>query len=76
MKCPNCGNSVEPNDAFCGECGQKLERHAQAVNNAEKEISQAQSQDSEPSHRTSRNEQSVAQQTTSKENQHLSLIHI
>lgn len=71
MKCPNCGNSVEPNDAFCGECGQKLERHAQSVNNAEKEISQAQSQDSEPSHATSKSEQSVAQQTTSNENQHL-----
>ena len=25
MQCPNCGSQVEPNDAFCGECGQKLE---------------------------------------------------
>ncbi|MCU5745414.1 zinc-ribbon domain-containing protein [Staphylococcus sp. SQ8-PEA] len=24
MQCPNCGNSVESNDLFCGECGTKL----------------------------------------------------
>ncbi|EHJ07564.1 zinc ribbon domain-containing protein [Staphylococcus simiae] len=24
MKCPNCGQPVSPDDAFCGECGTKL----------------------------------------------------
>ena len=53
MQCPNCGSQVEPNDAFCGECGQKLEKHAQVVNDAEKDISKAQSHQSETSFTTS-----------------------
>lgn len=41
MKCPNCGNPVEPNDAFCGECGHRLERRSQTVSSVEKDISNA-----------------------------------
>ena len=25
MQCPNCGNAIEPNDLFCGECGHKID---------------------------------------------------
>lgn len=43
MHCLNCGNPVEEDDLFCGECGYKLRRRFQSVNVAEREISQAKS---------------------------------
>ena len=36
MQCPNCGNAIEPNDLFCGECGHKIDRQSQTINSAEK----------------------------------------
>ena len=39
MQCPNCGNAIEPNDLFCGECGHKIDRQSQTINSAEKDIS-------------------------------------
>ncbi len=41
MQCPNCGNAIEPNDLFCGECGHKIDRQSQTINSAEKDISNA-----------------------------------
>ena len=31
MHCPNCGNPIEDDDLFCGECGHKISRHPQSV---------------------------------------------
>lgn len=41
MQCPNCGNAIEPNDLFCGECGHKIDRQSHTINSAEKDISNA-----------------------------------
>lgn len=41
MHCPNCGNPVESNDLFCGECGHKIDRQSQTVNSAKEDISNA-----------------------------------
>lgn len=41
MHCPNCGNLVESNDLFCGECGHKIDRQSQTVNSAKEDISNA-----------------------------------
>ena len=31
MHCPNCGNPIEDDDLFCGECGHKISRlHSQS----------------------------------------------
>lgn len=30
MFCPNCGNEVKPGEAFCGECGTRLEEEKKA----------------------------------------------
>lgn len=27
MHCPNCGNPIEADDLFCGECGHKIEKN-------------------------------------------------
>ena len=36
MQCPNCGNAIEPNDLFCGECGHKIDRQSQTINSLKK----------------------------------------
>lgn len=41
MQCPNCGNAIEPNDLFCGECGHKIDRQSHTINSVEKDISNA-----------------------------------
>lgn len=41
MQCPNCGNPIESNDSFCGECGHKIEKRSQTVSSVEKDISNA-----------------------------------
>ncbi|MFF5514326.1 DUF2116 family Zn-ribbon domain-containing protein [Staphylococcus capitis] len=46
MHCPNCGNPIESDDLFCGECGHKIEKKSKAVHSAESEISNAESKDS------------------------------
>ena len=47
MHCPNCGNPIEDDDLFCGECGHKISRHPQSVRNAESEITKAEKNDEE-----------------------------
>ena len=47
MHCPNCGNPIEVDDLFCGECGHKIEKKSKAVHSAESEISNAESKDSQ-----------------------------
>lgn len=49
MHCPNCGNPIEDDDLFCGECGHKISRHPQSVRNAESEITKAEKNDEEHS---------------------------
>ena len=47
MHWPNCGNPIEDDDLFCGECGHKISRHPQSVRNAESEITKAEKNDEE-----------------------------
>ena len=69
MQCPNCGNAIEPNDLFCGECGHKIDRQSQTINSAEKDISNA-----EANGRRQDSNESLGEgnETTSHQSNHLS----
>ena len=68
MQCPNCGNAIEPNDLFCGECGHKIDRQSQTIN-SEKDISNA-----EANGRRQDSNESLGEgnETTSHQSNHLS----
>ncbi len=53
MHCPKCGNPIEPDDLFCGECGHKIEKRSKAVHSAERDISNAEHTESEAPHQDS-----------------------
>ncbi|MBO1198433.1 zinc-ribbon domain-containing protein [Staphylococcus simiae] len=60
MKCPNCGQPVSPDDAFCGECGTKLTPQTSATSST--------SEQSQHHHSTEQHTQTPQQTATSEDN--------
>ncbi|WP_341636742.1 zinc ribbon domain-containing protein [Staphylococcus casei] len=66
MHCTHCGNTIELNDLFCGECGKKIEAHQnidQRPTNMSSSISQTTAEQSNSHHSTEQSKHTFHQKT-------------